>query len=162
MNNVDATLARFNSDMDTLLARLDARLSNVTANTVVQVAASLMAKSPVGDPLRWKRHEAPAGYRGGHFRANWQHGFNVTPSGVVKGVDPSGQATLNTIATRVAATQGEHGVHYLVNNVSYANALEYGHSSQAPQGMVGLTVAEFPDIVARAVASAKTGAKETA
>ena len=40
---------------------------------------------------------------------------------------------------------------YLVNNLPYAVPLEYGHSSQAPAGMVRVTIAEFQQIVEAAV-----------
>jgi len=36
---------------------------------------------------------------------------------------------------------------YLVNNLPYAIPLEYGHSSQAPGGMVRLTVQKWRPIV---------------
>ena len=37
----------------------------------------------------------------------------------------------------------EDGVVWLINNVEYIEALENGHSRQAPQGMVSLSLAEF-------------------
>lgn len=37
------------------------------------------------------------------------------------------------------------------NSVPYIRALEYGHSSQAPNGMVRITMAEWLDIVSKAV-----------
>jgi hypothetical protein len=39
---------------------------------------------------------------------------------------------------------------YIVNNLPYANALENGHSKQAPSGMVKVTLQEFPGIVSAA------------
>ena len=44
----------------------------------------------------------------------------------------------------------------VVNNVEYIRALEYGHSQQAPQGMVRVTVAQWPAIV-REVAAKVAG-----
>lgn len=41
----------------------------------------------------------------------------------------------------------------IFNNVEYINMLEYGHSQQAPAGMVRVTIAEFQAFVAAAVAS---------
>jgi hypothetical protein len=40
---------------------------------------------------------------------------------------------------------------YIVNNLPYAIPLEYGHSSQAPQGMVRLAAIEFQQLVDEAV-----------
>ena len=39
----------------------------------------------------------------------------------------------------------------LRNQVAYIRALEYGHSQQAPQGMVRVTIAEWPQIVKAAL-----------
>ena len=35
---------------------------------------------------------------------------------------------------------------YVTNDAPYIRALEYGHSAQAPNGMVRRTMAEMPDI----------------
>lgn len=41
----------------------------------------------------------------------------------------------NPVAEAQAQAFGEDGKFYLVNNVDYVYYLEFGHSSQAPQGM---------------------------
>ena len=38
-------------------------------------------------------------------------------------------------------------VAFIVNNLPYAIPLEYGHSTQAPNGMVRITVERFQQIV---------------
>ncbi|MNJ81742.1 hypothetical protein D3C77_807050 [compost metagenome] len=40
---------------------------------------------------------------------------------------------------------------FIVNNLPYAIPLEYGHSSQAPAGMVRVTLANFQRIVDEAI-----------
>lgn len=62
----------------------------------------------------------------GRFRANWQYGYGVQPEGELNETDTSqgGQATSNRIAGQV--TKGA-GVHYLVNNLPYAEVIEYGY-----------------------------------
>jgi nitroimidazol reductase NimA-like FMN-containing flavoprotein (pyridoxamine 5'-phosphate oxidase superfamily) len=40
---------------------------------------------------------------------------------------------------------------YLVNNLPYAVPLEYGHSKQAPGGMVRITLARFQQVVDEAI-----------
>jgi hypothetical protein len=122
---------------------------------IIDVGASLVAKSPVGDGSLWK-HPPPKGYVGGRFRANWQHGFNVMPSGTKSDIDPSGQVSIEAIQSRLGSVEkGAFGVHYIVNNLPYARVLEHGHSTQAPSGMVGLTVTEFESIVGKAVSDVK-------
>lgn len=88
----------------------------------------------------------PNGYIGGHFRRNWQFGIDSPPRGAIDGVDPSGMDAL--AAVRLGAKSLKIGqTAYLVNNTPYAIPLEYGHSKQAPQGMVRLTVTVFDRIV---------------
>ena len=41
---------------------------------------------------------------------------------------------------------------YLMNNAAYIRRLEYGHSQQAPQGMVRVTLANYQTIAAQVVA----------
>lgn len=120
---------------------------------VVKVAEKLDLRSPVGDARYWK-HKPPKGYIGGHFRANWQLGVGIRPSGEIKGADPSGSATQGRILASVPE-QAAGKVYWLANNAPYAQRLEHGWSRQAPQGLVGLTVAEFPQIVRDAVAEVR-------
>ncbi|WP_371233615.1 hypothetical protein ACAW63_10920 [Pseudomonas sp. QE6] len=88
----------------------------------------------------------PAGYVGGHFRRNWQFGIDSPPTGEIEGVDPSGMDTLS--AVRLGAKGLEIGqTAYLVNNTPYSIPLEYGHSKQAPHGIVRITVLLFDRIV---------------
>lgn len=118
---------------------------------VVKVAAELDRRSPVGDAKFWKS-PPPKGYIGGHFRANWQLGVDVRPSGIRPGTDMTGERTQGAIIAEVPA-EASGRVFWLANNVPYAMRLEMGHSRQAPQGMVGLTVIKFQKFADEAVAA---------
>lgn len=87
----------------------------------------------------------------GRFKGNWQVAIGSIPAGTLEINDKSGTAT---VAKVTAATLGLHAgqVIYLVNNLAYARALEYGHSKQAPNGMVRLSLAEYPQVVRTAAA----------
>ena len=102
----------------------------------------------------WKS-SPPKGYVGGRFRANWQYG-NVMGAGIpmsdLPNIDKTGNASIERIRVGVSAAPAS-GVHYLCNNLPYARALEDGHSTQAPSGMVALTVVEFNNAVQQAVQS---------
>lgn len=79
------------------------------------------------------------GYVGGRFRGNWQ--FSI---------DPSGSEAIAALISQVQAlTIGQTA--YIVNNLAYAVPLEYGHSTQAPAGMVRVTLANFQRIVDEAI-----------
>lgn len=139
----------FAVDLQRFATKCGTRADDAVANIVTRIAAEVDKRSPVGDATYWK-HKPPAGYIGGHFRANWQLGVGVAPAGVVAGVDRTGAATLG----RIVAAIPDHAsgkVYWLSNNVPYAQRLEHGWSRQAPAGVVGLTVTMFSQIVRDAV-----------
>lgn len=89
---------------------------------------------------------AGKGYVGGRFRGNWQFTIGVPAAGDLDRIDPNGTETLTALRAQVATlTAGQTA--YIVNNLPYAIPLEYGHSTQAPQGMVRVTLARFQEIV---------------
>lgn len=86
----------------------------------------------------------------GRFRANWQVAIGSIPSGTLELNDKTGTATISKVqATALQVKAGQ--VITLVNNLAYAVPLEFGHSKQAPNGMVRLTVLEFGAVVSKAV-----------
>lgn len=131
----------------------------VVTKTVLDVGERLVELSPVGDDTLWVR-PAPNGYIGGRFRANWQYGnFSGAgiPVGVVDAVDPTGDDTVARMIDKVPQVGAAGMVHRLCNNLPYAQRLEDGWSTQAPAGMVHITVIEFQGIVAAAAEAASRG-----
>jgi len=95
---------------------------------------------------------SPAGYVGGRFRAAWTVSIGA-PSGAVTGdVDKSGQPTIEKGISVIATADGQQDI-YITNNLPYARALEYGHSTQAPAGMVRVTLVEVGSYIENAVRS---------
>ncbi|MCX4217397.1 hypothetical protein MKZ87_07065 [Pseudomonas sp. MCal1] len=93
---------------------------------------------------------AGKGYVGGRFRGNWQFLIGAPADGVLDQVDPGGNVTLAKLKLQVEQlTIGQTA--YIVNNLPYAVPLEYGHSKQAPGGMVRITLARFQQIVDEAI-----------
>ncbi|KJZ38945.1 hypothetical protein [Pseudomonas fluorescens] len=89
-------------------------------------------------------------YVGGRFRGNWQFSIDTPADGVLDQIDPSGNVSIAVLRTQVQSlTIGQTA--YLVNNLPYAVPLEYGHSKQAPGGMVRITLARFQQIVDEAI-----------
>lgn len=124
-------------------------MDDIERGIVLKMAESLVDMSPVGDPDLWKGRPPP-GYVGGRFRGNWQIGIDEPATGTIDAVDVSGGATKNKLAAAVEKiTAG--GVTYITNNLPYAIPLEYGHSTQAPSGMVRVTVARFQSIAKRVI-----------
>jgi hypothetical protein len=110
---------------------IDASLREI----VIEVGNSLIRMSPVDS---------------GRFRANWHLSIDVVESVTFSDVDPTGQETIASIVSALSDfTAGQTA--YLINNLPYAVPLEYGHSTQAPKGMVRVTLARFQAIVNEAV-----------
>lgn len=147
-------MADFALDLNRLCELATKRAEKVARKTVLAVGTSIVLKSPVGDPTLWKR-PAPPGYVGGNFRRNWQYGFGSAKTDIQDGVDPTGSAAIAAIAAGVKAAPAA-GEHFIANGLPYGPRLEFtGHSSQAPEGMVGITIVEFERYVSEAVKEAK-------
>lgn len=144
-------MSTFTVQLQEFAKKAKGNADDVVGRVVIGLAARIDIRSPVGDPTLWKR-PAPPGYVGGAFRGNWQLGIGVVPAGETGRVDPSGGETQGEIVASVPA-QAAGPVYYIVNNRPYAQALEDGHSSQAPNGMVGLAVLDYPGLVAEAAAT---------
>lgn len=110
----------------------------VVAETVQDVFYRIVARSPVDT---------------GYFRANWgyQAGAPAQLAFPNTGTSDNPMAPPSLIVSLPALGDD----HFITNDLPYALALEYGHSAQAPQGMVGLVATEFGSIVREAVAKAK-------
>jgi hypothetical protein len=82
----------------------------------------------------------------GRFRANWRHGIGTAPEGVIETTGTTESPAPPPEPPGIGPGEGMGRVHYWVNNVPYAWALERGHSKRAPQGFVALTAIEFQSI----------------
>ncbi len=142
----------FSIDLAKFAEKAKGNMETVVRVSVIEIGNKIIDRSPVGDATAWK-NPPPAGYVGGRFRGNWQYGFNSAPSGDFDTIDKSGDVSRQRIQVGITSNPVV-GIHYLTNNLPYAQRLEDGYSKQAPSGMVGLTAIEAPGIVeaaARAV-----------
>lgn len=105
-------------------------------------------------PLR-----AGKGYVGGRFKGNWIVSVNGRRNDTRDVVDPSGELSMKVGEGLLKYARGGDVI-YIQNNVPYALPLEFGHSKQAPAGMVRLTVARFRNFIDTAVASASADKPE--
>ncbi|MGQ7956513.1 hypothetical protein ACUTAF_02130 [Pseudomonas sp. SP16.1] len=97
---------------------------------------------------------SPDGYVGGQFRGNWQVTFDTKATGQLDRIDPQGDSTKSAASQVVLGFTSDVGTIWAVNNLPYGPRLEFeGWSSQAPAGMVRVSVTEFQSFVNRAVAS---------
>ena len=146
----------FSKQINKFTDKAAGNMDKVVRMSFIEMSSKVIRTSPVGDPERWlynhpqrgyvdflSYREPPEGYTGGRFRANWQASVNSPKSGVVDSVDESDAITSYTIAAR---NKGQAS-YWLVNNLPYAKALEDGHSSLRPHGIVKLVTAQWKTIV---------------
>ncbi|ULR87393.1 hypothetical protein [Comamonas sp. B21-038] len=95
--------------------------------------------------------KAGQNYTGGRFKSNWQVGLGSMNESVDS--EPRSDALGRAKVVLEGFKPGQ--TIFLTNNLPYAKKLEYGHSKQAPGGMVRLTVQDFAKAVKRAVESVK-------
>lgn len=155
----------FALDLKKFAEKAEANAEQVVRSVTLNVASKVVMSSPVGNPDYWlslqpytdlktkkivTQREAPAGYVGGRFRANWQFSEGGPASGEIDAVDPDGTKTIARLQEQILRSK-VGGVTYVANNLPYALRLEYGWSKQAPSGMVRTTLAEFDSYVRKAV-----------
>jgi hypothetical protein len=150
----------FALDISKFVNKTHSNVDLVTKKVIINLMRSVVRKSPVGNPEIWVTmhngqyvdYESVHGissHVGGRFKANWQYDSNSMPSGTLDAIDADGGSTLTRIIGEIPA-QASGKIHYIVNNLPYSIRLENGWSSQAPSGMVGLTISEYQGIVRHA------------
>ena len=141
----------FAADLQKFRDKTVAKQHALVREIVGQISLSLITKSPVGDPALWATKYPPKNYRGGQFRGNWRLGVDgIDGTTSAADIDPDGGATLDNIVGKIPNDAAYHS-YYITNALPYAHRLEDGYSSQAPAGMVGLTIVEFKPIVENAI-----------
>ena len=82
----------------------------------------------------------------GRLRGNWFMSQGSSSNKTSNVNDVSGSEAISRVQSLVGALKGGR-VTFLTNNLPYAEAIEFGHSKQAPTGMVRKNVARFQRIV---------------
>jgi len=81
----------------------------------------------------------------GRFRGNWQVGKNSAVTTVLETLDKTGANTLAIGIGEISTVKMGDSV-FINNNLPYATSLENGHSNQASQGMVAVTLANVQTV----------------
>lgn len=118
------------------------RVHAIVGETVRTFGGSLVTEwTPLGDPLLWKA-PPPADYRPGNLQSSWFLTVGAPSSERTDQTDSRVLNGLDRLPTRPAGTKI-----YLTNNADHAGAIEGGHSTQAPVGIM-VNAAEFSPMVA--------------
>lgn len=113
--------------------KVEDRVQQVTRWVALEALRRVVMKTPVDT---------------GRARGSWQVGVGVRPDGVVEIYDKDGGQTIAEGSREIAQVKPNEII-YIAANLAYIERLETGWSRQAPQGMVGVTVAELAAFFSR-------------
>ena len=132
-----ARSASFTLDIKAFVEKAGDRADLVVRKVALDLFSKVVLKTPVDT---------------GRARGHWGVGVNSITYGA--GLDKDGGGTIaRATATMQGARAGDRI--YIANNLPYIVRLEYGHSKQAPAGMVRTTIDEFQAAVNRAASDAQ-------
>lgn len=135
------------SDLKKIAKRRKADLKLIQDRSLFQVGNSIILNSPVDE---------------GTFRGNWNGNVGSIDMSVTDEVDTSGTKTSGKLSAKLDTLDIGQSF-YFTNAMPQGEVLEYGgynfgpkttsagFSKKAPEGMVGISVDLFEDIVAREV-----------
>lgn len=93
-------------------------------------------------------------YTGGRFKGNWQVGLGTVNTKNDDEPDSSSNSSVGRAKTVLEGWKPGTTI-FLTNSMPYAKSLEYGHSKQAPGGVVRLTFQAYSQTLKQAVDSIK-------
>lgn len=132
-------IRQFNESVDAWINAVENGLDDVIEIFGGKVQEALVKASPVDT---------------GRFRGNWQITANKPPLYALNNYDRDGADTIAEGKRALyAIMRGGGAVRsiYFSNMLIYANALEYGHSKQAPAGVVGIVAARLRSFMTQAI-----------
>lgn len=125
--------------------KVEGLLQAVVVKTALDVDRDLVLETPVGNPALWKS-PAPAGYVGGHARANWLASLNNPRTSEAAGTDRQAGDSVQSITSQFNVKD----TIYISNNVPYIQRLNDGWSTQAPIGFIDAIISRHKARASRA------------
>ena len=136
------TIKQFHSTVDEWIKAAENNLFEVVKIACSDIHRDLVMNSPVDT---------------GRFRGNWQITYNHMPLYALNQYDKEGAKTIaegQRVLSLFCKGSGITTI-YFSNMLIYANALEYGHSKQAPAGVLGIVAVRLRSYFAKAVREAR-------
>lgn len=133
------SIREFHGNVDKWINAVSDGLVDCVELFAVKVQTALVEGSPVDT---------------GRFRGNWQVTANKPPLYALNQYDKDGKDTIaegrRAIYAMLRGGGAIRSIHFS-NMLIYANALEYGHSKQAPAGVVGIVAIRLRSFMAEAI-----------
>ena len=120
-------LGQFNREIDAFAKKIPGKAILLQKKVALEALRRLVSKTPV-DTVR--------------ARGNWQVTIGEPATGQVERLDINGAETIKEGLAAIADLPA-YQVVWISNNVDYIERLEHGHSKQAPEGMLAVTVEEL-------------------
>jgi hypothetical protein len=117
----------FAADLSRFQIKTEKQLKTVIRKITMEAFRGVVLRTPVDT---------------GRARANWSPSIGSASTATSDNTDKSGSGAIAT-AQKSVFDWNCTGSIFLCNNLPYIGALEYGHSQQAPGGMVRLTVSDI-------------------
>ena len=139
------SVAEFNADLEKFAQHIERSVGVARRRVALDLFERINEKTPVGNAAAWqplpsgKPRRAPPGYVGGRLRASW----NMTDGQPSDEVQPPGQSSYPAKGKITATFSKPYDVTWIVNNLAYGEAVEFGHSKQAASGMVRVSLSEI-------------------
>lgn len=137
------TIREFHGNIDKWIENVESGLNDVIQIFGEKVHGALVDAAPVDT---------------GRFKANMQITANKPPLYALNDYDKDGGDTKARGKRQLyALLHGGGAIHslYFSNMLIYANALEYGHSKQAPAGVFGIVAIRLRSYMAQAIKEAR-------
>src|SRR5699024_12813197 len=133
------TIREFHGNIDAWINAVDSGLKDCVELFAEKVHTDLVKRSPVDT---------------GRYRGNWQVTANNPPLYALNQYDKHGDKTIAEGKRDIyAILRGGGAVRaiYISNMLVYANVPEYGHSRQAPEGVLGIVAVKLRSYIAEAI-----------
>lgn len=154
----------FSVDVKKFADQAKVSIAEAKQYAALKIFAAVVYATPVGNPSIWLyKHptrgyidylsfkDPPAGYVGGRLRGNWQASIGSPITTQIERIDKVGDAVNEAISKIVNVSFGDETI-WLTNNLPYAMRVEEGWSTQAPTGMVRVSILGWEDAVKEAAA----------
>ena len=132
-------MGTFSKQLETFTKKSKVKADVVLRMSTLEVLKRVTLRSPVDT---------------GRFISNWQVGVDDTPDGLIETIDKTGATVISAGEDELLSARIGKNVN-IVNNLPYGPRLEDGWSERAANGMVAITVVEWPGIVADAIDAVK-------
>ena len=134
---MSANLQTFSKDLAAFAKKIDVNIGTVTRKVAIDIFSDVVKRTPVDTGRARAGWQVTTGSPGDFVPPLPIGGFSASGPIHRKKADPGHYPPPTANFDEIDGTQ----VVYIVNNVEYIQALEDGHSKQAPAGMVKLALA---------------------